>query len=326
MELFKNPNYNFLRWRWYAITLSTLVIAAGIGMMVSGGVPLGIDFSGGTIVILRFENPVSEESIRNALPGDEVVQTFGEPGANEILVRLPQVEAGVSDETLGQAAQNIVGAIQKANLGKFEVLSTEVVGPVVGADLQRRGIYATLTSIAVIMIYIAIRFRVSFAIGSMVATFHDVLVTLACLVFFGYELSLNIVAAMLTMIGYSVNDMIVIFDRVRENSRLTRREGGLEKVINDSINQTLARTVITSGTIFLSVLALYLFGGPVLEGFAFTMLAGTVATTYSGWFIAPSIAIMLSKRSRPARAPAAAPTLPQPQPKSRSKARKARAS
>jgi preprotein translocase subunit SecF len=183
-----------------------------------------------------------------------------------------------------------------------------------------------LTSIAVIMIYIAIRFRVSFAIGSMVATFHDVLVTLACLVFFGYELSLNIVAAMLTMIGYSVNDMIVIFDRVRENSRLTRREGGLEKVINDSINQTLARTVITSGTIFLSVLALYLFGGPVLEGFAFTMLAGTVATTYSGWFIAPSIAIMLSKRSRPARAPAAAPTLPQPQPKSRSKARKARAS
>lgn len=326
MELFKNPNYNFLRWRWYAIILSTLVIAAGLGLMVSRGVPLGIDFSGGTIVILRFANPVSEESVRNAIPGDEVVQTFGEPGANEILVRLPQVEAGVSDETLGQAAQNIVGAIQKANLGKFEVLSTEVVGPVVGADLQRRGIYATLSSIAVIIIYIAIRFRVSFAIGSMIATFHDVLVTLACLVFFGYELSLNIVAAMLTMIGYSVNDMIVIFDRVRENSRLTRREGGLEKVINDSINQTLARTVITSGTIFLSVLALYLFGGPVLEGFAFTMLAGTVATTYSGWFIAPSIAIMLSTRSRPARAPVAAPTLPQPQPKSRSKARKARAS
>lgn len=331
MELFKNPSFNFLRWRWHAIAFSTLLIAAGIGMMVSRGVPLGIDFSGGTIVVIRFENPVSEESVRNAIPGDdEVVQTFGEPGGNEILVRLPQVEAGGSDETLGQAAQNIVAAIQKANLGKFEVLSTEVVGPVVGADLQRRGIYATLSSILVITIYIAVRFRVSFAIGSMIATFHDVLVTLACLVFFGYELSLNIVAAMLAMIGYSVNDMIVIFDRVRENARLTRREGGLEKVINDSINQTLSRTVITSGTIFLSVLALYLFGGPVLEGFAFTMLAGTVATTYSGWFIAPSIAIMLSKRSRPGRAPAAAAAVTQqqsqPQPKSRSKAKKARAS
>jgi preprotein translocase subunit SecF len=328
MQLFKNPNYDFLRWRWHALALSTLVIAAGLALMFSRGVPLGIDFSGGTIVIVRFQNPTSEQSVRDALetmPGDKVVQTFGDPGANEILIRLPQVEEGVSDEALGEAARDILAALDKANLGSRELLSTEVVGPVVGADLQRRGIYATLTSILVIMAYIAFRFRVSFAIGSMIATFHDVLVTLACLVVFRYELSLNIVAAMLTMIGYSVNDMIVIFDRVRENSRLTRREGGLEKVINDSINQTLARTVITSGTIFLSVLALYLFGGPVLEGFAFTMLAGTIATTYSGWFIAPSIAILLSKRARVARAPAAE-SLPQSQAKSRSKARKARAS
>ena len=127
----------------------------------------------------------------------------------------------------------------------------------------------------------------SFALGSIVATFHDVLVTLAFLVFFRYEMSLNIIAAMLTMVGYSMNDMIVIFDRVRENSRKSRKEP-LDQMINTSLNQTLTRTVITSGTVFLAVLALYLFGGEVLEGFAFTMLVGTLATTYSGWFIAPS--------------------------------------
>jgi preprotein translocase subunit SecF len=131
--------------------------------------------------------------------------------------------------------------------------------------------------------------------GSIVATFHDVLVTLAFLAFFRYEMTLNVIAAMLTMVGYSMNDMIVIFDRVRENTRLQRREP-LESAINTSLNQTLTRTVITSGTVFVAVLSLFLFGGEVLRGFAFTMLAGTVATTYSGWFIAPSLAIMLSKK------------------------------
>ena len=126
--------------------------------------------------------------------------------------------------------------------------------------------------------------------GSIIATFHDVLVTLSFLAFFQYEMSLNVIAAMLTMVGYSMNDMIVIFDRVRENTRLSRREP-LESAINTSLNQTLTRTVITSGTVFMAVLALYLFGGEVLKGFAFTMLVGTIATTYSGWFIAPSLAI-----------------------------------
>jgi preprotein translocase subunit SecF len=297
MKLFRTtPNFNFIRWRWHALALSTVIVMAGAALVLTRGLPLGIDFSGGTAIVVRFERPVTIQAVRDvvaSMPGEEIIQSYGNPGDNEILIRLPELvtEQGAS---LEQGARGVIDRLKQGNLGNFEVRSTEIVGPAVGADLQRKGIYATLFSLAAITTYIALRFRVSFALGSIVATFHDILVTLAFLVFFRYELSLNIIAAMLTMVGYSVNDMIVIFDRVRENTRLARREP-LEKVINDSINQTLTRTVITSGTIFLSVLALFLFGGEVLEGFAFTMLVGTIATTYSGWFIAPSIAIMLSK-------------------------------
>jgi preprotein translocase subunit SecF len=180
----------------------------------------------------------------------------------------------------------------------------DLVGPVIGADLQRKGIYATLASIIAITIYIAVRFRPSFAIGAIAATFHDILVTLAFLQFFRYELSLNIVAAILTITGYSVNDTIVIFDRVRENMRNKRREP-MEQVVNTAVNQTLGRTIITAGTAFLSVLALYLFGGEALQGFSFTMLIGIISGTYSTIFIASAIAILLSKKQATAAAPAA---------------------
>ena len=313
MNLFKQPNFDFLRWRWIALAISTLIVVAGIVMMVTRGFPLGVDFSGGTIVVLDFQKPTSEEQVRAAvspLAGDASVQTYGNPSDQQIMVRLPQREGVEQGAMLSQDAQAVLGAVEKAGLGPFEVRSTEIVGPAVGKDLQTKGIWATVASLVAITVYIAVRFRLSFAIGSIIATFHDILVTIAFLIFFRYELSLNIVAAMLTMVGYSVNDMIVIFDRVRENTRHSRREP-LDRVINNSINQTLTRTVITSGTVFLSVLALYLFGGDVLKGFAFTMLVGTVATTYSGWFIAPSIAIMLSGRhARPQGAPAATPTEP----------------
>ena len=190
--------------------------------------------------------------------------------------------------------------LKAANLGNFEVRSTEIVGPVIGRDLQRKGVLATLASIVGITAYIAVRFRFSFAVGAIVATLHDILVTLAFLKFFGYELSLNIVAALLTITGYSVNDTIVIFDRVRENLRSMRRDA-LEHVVNLSVNQTLGRTIITAGTTFLTVLSLYLFGGEVLEGFAFTMLVGIVSGTYSTIFIASSIAIILSQRGKAKR-------------------------
>jgi preprotein translocase subunit SecF len=309
MQFLHNANYNFIKWRWHALALSALVIVAGVGLMVArGGLPLGIDFSGGTIVVVKFDQAVSEQQVRDAvagIPGDKVVQTYGDPADREILVRLPQSgrEEGFN---LEQGARQVVGAIQQANLGRFEVLSTEVVGPVIGADLQRRGIWATFASILGITVYIALRFRPSFAVGAIVATLHDILVTIAFLGFFGYELSLNVVAALLTITGYSVNDTIVIFDRVRENFGKMRRDP-LEQVVNTSVNQTLGRTVITAGTTFLSVLALFLFGGEVLEGFAFTMLVGIVSGTYSTVFIAAAIAIILSQRKGRAAAPASAP-------------------
>jgi preprotein translocase subunit SecF len=314
MKLFHNPNFDFIRWRWHAIVLSTVVILAGFGLMASRGLPLGVDFSGGTIVVLDFEKPTSDEQVRRAvepLPGEEAVQRFGPADDHQVQVRLPLREGMEQGAALGEGAKAVLAAVEKAGLGPFTVRSTDIVGPAVGRDLQQKGIWATVFSLVAIGLYIAFRFRVSFAVGSMIATLHDILMTFAFLVFFQYELSLNIIAAMLTMVGYSCNDMIVIFDRVRENMRTSRRDA-LEKVINHSVNQTLARTVITSGTIFLSVLALYLFGGDVLKGFAFTMLVGTLATTYSGWFIAPSIAIMLSKHQRVATAPQAGaqPTAP----------------
>ena len=313
MQMFTNANYNFTRWRWHAIGLSLLVVAAGIAVIVTrGGLPLGIDFSGGTIVVVQFEQDVTEDEVRTAvdsIPGEKVVQQYGDAGDRSLLIRLPEgveVEQGAS---LEEGSLEIVQALQDAGLPAFEVISREIVGPVIGADLQRRGIYATLTSILAITIYIGFRFRFSFAVGAIAATFHDIIITFAFLTFFGYELSLNVVAAILTITGYSVNDTIVIFDRVRENLRSMRRDS-LDHVVNVSVNQTLSRTVITAGTTFLSVSALYIFGGEVLRGFSFTMLVGIASGTYSTVFIASAIAIILSQRKRSAASaasPGAAP-------------------
>jgi preprotein translocase subunit SecF len=329
MQIFKNTNFNFLRWRWHAMALSALVIGAGLFVISTRGIPLSVEFSGGTNLIVRFTGPVPEDQIRRALQTlPHEVQQYGDPGSHQLLIRLPQTQQTEQGANLSADVPNVEQLLKSAGLPAFQIEGTEIVGPTVGAALRRQAIYATLLSMLGITSWIAIRFRVSFALGSIIATFHDIFVTLAFLAFFRYEMSLNVIAAMLTMVGYSMNDMIVIFDRVRENTRLQRREP-LESAINTSLNQTLTRTVITSGTVFMAVLALYLFGGEVLEGFAFTMLAGTIATTYSGWFIAPSLAIMLSRKPAGTRA-RTAPTaesgaVAQPPRKTKSQ-RKARAS
>jgi preprotein translocase subunit SecF len=303
MHIFKNTNFDFLRWRWQAMALSALVIGAGLFVMLTRGIPLGVEFSGGTNLILRFTSAVSEDQIRTALQSiPHEVQQYGEPGAHQMLIRLPQTARPEEGANLSADVPKVEQLLKAGGLPEFKLEGTEIVGPTVGAELRRQAIYATLLSMLGITAWIAFRFRVSFALGSIIATFHDVFVTLAFLAFFRHEMSLNVIAAMLTMVGYSMNDMIVIFDRVRENTRLSKREP-LESAINTSLNQTLTRTVITSGTVFMSVLALFLFGGEVLKGFAFTMLVGTLATTYSGWFIAPSLAIMLSRK--PTAAPRA---------------------
>lgn len=333
MYLFKNVNIDWLRWRWHALALSWIIILSGVGLIYMRGMPLGIDFTGGTIVIAKFEQPVSEQTIREALdtklPGEKVVQQYGNRDDNEILIRLPQLVETEEGTNLGEGATRAVAALTEANVGKFEVINTEIVGPVIGADLQRKGIYATIASLVGIMLYISMRFRFSFGAGAMIASVHDVLITLSMLTFAGYDLSLNIVAAILTLVGYGVNDQIVIFDRVRENLRRSRREP-LDTVVNSSVNQTLSRTVVTAGLTGLSVLALYLFGGEVLEGFAFTMLVGIITSTYSTVFIASAVAVLLSKgavvsrgataavpstSAGPASPPRTAPvTVPRPRP------------
>ena len=311
MPIFKNPDFDFLKWRWPAVGLSCLVIAAGAATAaLQGGLSLGIDFSGGTQVIVQFDGPVTEDAVRDAVggaAGESVVQQYGDPDANEILIRLPQggPEEGAS---LEEGANTVVAALEESAIGGFTVIGQELVGPVIGQELQRRGINAFVFAMLGILVYVAFRFRFSFAVGAIIAVAHDILVTLSLLTFFGFDLSLNVVAAMLTITGYSVNDSIVVFDRVRENLRRMRRDA-FDKLVNTSINQTLSRTIITSGTTAFAVLALFLFGGEVLRGFAFTMFVGVLSGTYSTIFIAAAAAIVISER-RAARRAAAAPAAP----------------
>jgi preprotein translocase subunit SecF len=305
MQIFHNANYNFIKWRWHALIVSIVVIWAGVfHVYLKGGLPLGIDFTGGTVVTLEFSKPVGEDAVREALGpvgSDAVVQRLVSSDASktDLMIRLPLTPG--QQTNLDQDAARIEQAIRAANLGDFVIRGKDIVGPTVGGDLQRKGIWATLASLGGILIYVAIRFRLTFAVGAIVATFHDILITLVVLAWCHYDLSLNVIAAILTIAGYSVNDTIVVFDRVRENQRVARREP-LDKLVNASVNQTLGRTIITSGTTFLAVLALYLFGGEVLRGFAFTMIVGIITGTYSTVFIAASIAIILSRQAPPTQA------------------------
>ena len=327
MQLFrKQPNFDFIAWRWHALVLSLLVIAGGVvALAVRGGLPLGIDFSGGTLIVIEFEERVTEDAVRDALApvaGEKVVQQYGAADANQFMVRLPQAgpEVGTSLEA---GAEAVRAALQDGGIGGFAVVGQELVGPVIGQELRQRGIQAFVFAMAGILVYIGLRFRFSFGVGAIVAVAHDILVTVSLLMFFGYELSLNVVAAMLTITGYSVNDSIVVFDRVRENLRVMRRDR-FDRLVNASVNQTLARTLITSGTTGFAVLALYVFGGEVLRGFAFTMLVGVVSGTYSTIFIAASIAILITQRRAAQRQPHPAAEAPAPGAKRRG--RRARAS
>jgi preprotein translocase subunit SecF len=304
MNFFKTPNYDFVRWRWHAIVLSLLVIAAGLSLIATRGLQKGVDFEGGTIVILKFDQAPDLPRIRGALAstmpggGDAVVQNYGAAENNTVMIRVRRTGEEVGGD-LSKEVDAIVAALKQGNAGSFKLPAegTEIVGPVVGKQLRQQGILATVLALAGILFYIALRFQLSFAVGAIAATLHDLCICLAFLAFFKYDMTLNVVAGLLTITGYSVNDTIVIFDRVRENTRNRSARGlPLATIVNNAVNQTLSRTVITAGTTLLSVVALYLFGGEVLKGFAFTMLVGIISGTYSTVFIAAAIAIMLQGR------------------------------
>jgi len=321
MHIFTHPNFDFIRWKWQAIGMSWLVILIGVFVIWTKGMPKGVEFSGGTIVIVKFDQQPNLDQIRTALPGggaNAVVQQYGDPSAKQVLIRVHSAGAE-SGGALSATADQVTAELNTKNLGTFQVIGREIVGPTVGAELQSRGLLATIFALAGILVYIALRFRLSFAVGAVVATVHDLLITLAFLAIFKYELSLNVIAALLTITGYSMNDTIVIYDRVRENLRTMRRDN-ISSVVNAAVNQMLDRTMITGGLTLLSVISLFFFGGEVLKAFAFTMIVGIITGTYSSVFIAAAIVVIWQGRA-PLKTAPAAPVAPSSARKSGKRAR-----
>ncbi len=391
MELFKNTNFDFLRYKWPFIGLSLVLTAAGlISLAAKGGPRYGIDFRSGALVRVRFNREPPVQQIRSALSskirGEISVQQI--TGSQEVLVgteiadekllntnrqviedtlrttfgggegkldlnnssaeqlanalRDPLLQAGValSEDDLGNvvkaiedyrnshgglvnsfdelsAVKGVTPAILQAlkkecSLGTFTIRSAEVVGPKVGAELRRQAILATLYALGGMLVYIAFRFEWIYGVAAVVAVFHDTIITIGLFSLFNKEISLTVVAALLTLVGYSMNDTIVVFDRIRENLKMMRRES-LEGLINISVNQTLSRTVLTSGLTLLTALSLWLFGGQVLNGFSFALVCGIIAGTYSTVFIASPLLIfwqnVVESRKR-GSAPAPRPSAP----------------
>ncbi len=299
LEILKNPNFDFLGKTKYFVALSLAIIFGGAGFMLATGLYIGsnakgygVEFSGGTQLILHFEKTPENDRIRAAVP-DATIQTYDVPSKNQVLVRIASADEG----DLDLAANNAKAAIA-AQYPENRILesSSEIVGPTVGADLRQKAIQLTVWGLVFQLLYITWRFGGAiWGAAATIAVFHDVLVTLAFLAVFNYEITLNIIAALLTLVGYSVNDTIVIFDRARENLKMKKKDP-LAKILNDSLNQTLTRTLISNGTTFLAVLGLFLFGGEVLRGFGFTMVIGILVGTYSTIYIASPIVIWWQNR------------------------------
>jgi preprotein translocase subunit SecF len=303
MEILKNPNFDFLGKARYFIAASLILIAAGVAYMATHGIRYGVEFSGGTELIVKFKSTPQVDRIRPALetvaPG-AIIQTYGNPASNQVLIRVAggQEIEGELDTTAKRVLDTLAASYAENPVVES---SSEIVGPVVGAELRRKAIQLTAWGLFFQLIYIAFRFKgAKWGAAATVAVLHDVLVTLALLAFVGYDITLNVIAALLTLVGYSVNDTIVIFDRARENLRQKRKDP-LRKILNDSVNQTLTRTLISNGTTFLAVLGLYLFGGEVLRGFGFAMTVGIVVGTYSTIYIASPLVVWLDSLKRNSR-------------------------
>jgi preprotein translocase subunit SecF len=296
MELIKpGLKIPFTRYRKIAIIVSTVVNLAVLIMLFTKGPNLGVDFAGGTMVQLKFQRSVTLPEVRQVFEkmdlGGSVIQDFGQPGANEYLVRLDQtsVEIGVLGEQIKKALTEQFGADQ------FEVRRIESVGPKIGQDLRQRGALSVIVATIMMGVYIWLRFDLRFGIGAMIALVHDVLVAVGALMLANYEFDLTIVAALLTIVGFSVNDTVVICDRIRENMRKIKRET-LEAIINISINETLSRTILTTGTALLVLISLYVLGGAVIRPFAFTLLVGFISGVYSTIFIASPVILIWEKK------------------------------
>jgi len=305
-------NVDWLGKRKLFLVISIVLIGVGfLSLLAKGSFRYGVDFQGGTIVYVRFQNPPDVDEIRrllsdSGLQNSQIQEMRGGGSNNDVLIQLEQTSADETD--LGQGREAVAQALNKEFAGQFEIQSSESVGPKAGADLRRQAVLATSYALGGILIYMAFRFEVIYGAAAVIAVFHDVLVTLGFFSIFNREIDLTVVAALLTLVGYSVNDTIVIFDRVREGRRLNRQEG-LESALNRGINETMSRTIITGGLTFLAVLALFLFGGSTLNNFAFALLVGQVAGMYSTLAIAgPMVLIYTNYRGAASAQPVGART------------------
>lgn len=289
IELVKpGVNLNFIGKIKYAAVFSALLIVISIGaIFFRGGLNLGIDFAGGSIIQVKFAEDVSADQIRTALKStrleSSIIQKFGE---KEFLIRTSE---SFSDQTM--LAANVDEPLTAAFGKDYEVRRVEVVGSKVGADFKRKAIMAVILSWLAILVYVGFRFEFRYGLGGIVALIHDVLITLGIISILNIEFTISILAALIFIIGFSINDTIVTLDRIRENVKLNLKRK-LSDTINISINQTLSRTILTSLTVFLTALALYVFGGAVINDFAFTLLVGVVIGTYSSIYIACTIVLL----------------------------------
>lgn len=310
-QVLHDINIDWLGNRLWFIGISVVLMLAGLGSAVlrqatgRQAFNLGVDFKGGTVVTARFKQKPADDAIRNALTqkgvNDAVVQPVTDRPDN-VLIKVPLEGEGQDGRAKVKEALNTFGVeaapekeLEADTNAAYKIVGTDAVGAIAGAQLRNKAIAVTLAALVGILLYIAVRFEWTYGAAAVIAVFHDVLVTLGFFSIFQIEISLNVIAALLTLVGFSVNDTIVVFDRIRENRKLHRRDS-LYKITNDSINQTLSRTVITNGLVFLSVLALVLFGGDVLRAFSLALFIGVVFGTYSSIAIASPIMVWWEQR------------------------------
>lgn len=290
MQFFQTPNIDFISKRRIAYFVSGAFFVVGvISLILHGGPNYGIDFKGGTSIVFRFDTVVSTAQIRDALApaelGNAEIKTFG--AANEFVIYVEQKRETSAAEMVVAVETALQNAMPDVT---YEKLQEETVGPKIGEELRGSMIKALFFALLLILIYISVRFELVFAVGAIAALFHDVLITLGIFSVLNLEISLKEIAAFLTILGYSLNDTIVVYDRIRENLKVLRSEE-LDAIMNKSINQVLSRTMVTSLTTFLVVFILFLFGGEVIKGFAFAMMVGVIVGTYSSIFVASPVVL-----------------------------------
>jgi preprotein translocase subunit SecF len=318
-QILQDINVDWLGRRRLFIGISVVLMLAGLGSAIfrqattGQAFNLGVDFKGGTVVTTQFKQKPTDEAVREALANKGIRDAVVQPVTDRqdtVLIKVP-LEEGKDGRTQVREALNVFGPEAAATTelaadqnAAYKIIGTDAVGAIAGEQLRNKAIAVTLAALVGILVYIAFRFEWTYGAAAVIAVFHDVLVTLGFFSIFQIEISLNVIAALLTLVGFSVNDTIVVFDRIRENRKLHRRDS-LYKITNDAINQTLSRTVITNGLVFLSVLALVLFGGDVLRAFSLALFIGVIFGTYSSIAIASPIMVWWEQRIEAANRQAA---------------------